>query len=69
MKDQTFKKEKLRPAERFESMHVAISELGDQQLPLLKEGISVHDRITESLVDEFTPEENDKKKSITAGDS
>ena len=50
-------------------MHVAISELGDQQLPLLKEGISVHDRITESLVEEFTPEENDKKKSITAGDS
>ena len=50
-------------------MHVAISELGDQNLPLIKTVTSVQEKITESLVDEFEPEEKEQKKTIIVGDS
>ena len=56
MKESTSIK-KLTQSERFGSTNVAISELSDQKLPLIKTGTSVQEKITESLVDEFTPEE------------
>ena len=53
------KKEKSRPREQFRSIDVAISELGDQKLPLIKPGTTLQESITESLVNEFPFEEKD----------
>ena len=46
-------------------MNVAISELGTEKLPLINTGTSIQVRITESLAEEFTPESQEQKKTIT----
>ena len=46
-------------------MNVAISELGTEKLPLINASTSIQTRITESLAEEFTPEGQEQKKTIT----